>query len=112
MNELFPEHTARMGGVVLKAEHLGTKNPAFNDVNFELHSGEILGIAGLVGSMRTELLETLFGSRAQGAGTIYYKGEPVRFKRWRWTLLKKDLQWLRRNDVLMGFTLKWALILI
>ena len=81
MNEMFPEHTARMGGVVLKAEHLGTKNPAFNDVNFELHSGEILGIAGLVGSMRTELLETLFGSRAQGAGTIYYKGEPVRFKR-------------------------------
>ena len=48
MNEMFPEHTARMGGVVLKAEHLGTKNPAFNDVNFELHSGEILGIAGLV----------------------------------------------------------------
>lgn len=81
MNEMFPEHTARMGGVILKVEHLGTKNPAFNDVNFELHSGEILGIAGLVGSMRTELLETLFGSRAQGAGTIYYKGEPVRFKR-------------------------------
>lgn len=81
MNEMFPERTAKQGEVVLRVEHLGTKNPAFEDVNFELHSGEILGIAGLVGSMRTELLETLFGSRMQGNGTIYYKGEPVRFKK-------------------------------
>lgn len=81
MTEMFPEHTAKPGEVMLKAEHLGTKNPAFSDVSFELHSGEILGIAGLVGSMRTELLETLFGSRAQGSGEIYFKGEPVRFRR-------------------------------
>ena len=52
-----------------------------DSVSFTAYTGEILGVAGLVGSRRTELLETLFGSRAQGAGTIYYKGEPVRFKR-------------------------------
>lgn len=81
MKEMFPERTAKQGDVILKVEHLGTKNPAFRDVNFELHSGEILGVAGLVGAMRTELLETLFGSRMQGEGTIYYKGKQVKFKR-------------------------------
>lgn len=81
MTEMFPERTAKQGDVILKVEHLGTKNPAFRDVNFELHSGEILGVAGLVGAMRTELLETLFGSRMQGEGTIYYKGKQVKFKR-------------------------------
>lgn len=80
MNEMFPERIKKQGEVILKVENLGTKNPAFVDVNFELRKGEILGVAGLVGSMRTELLETLFGSRAQGKGKIYYKGEVVKFK--------------------------------
>ena len=46
-------------------------------MSFELRKGEILGIAGLVGAGRTEVLETLFGIRARGEGKIIYKGQEV-----------------------------------
>ncbi|MCD7736645.1 MAG: sugar ABC transporter ATP-binding protein, partial [Lachnospiraceae bacterium] len=78
MNEIFPERTSKPEDVILKVEHLGTKRPAFRDVNFELRSGEILGIAGLVGAKRTELLETLFGSRQKGEGKIIFKNEELK----------------------------------
>ena len=58
-------------------ENLGTASPAFQDVSFELHKGEILGIAGLVGAKRTEILETLFGIRAKGSGRIIYRGKEI-----------------------------------
>ncbi len=81
MTEMFPVRSAKAGAeVLLKVEHLGTKNPAFTDVNFTLHRGEILGIAGLVGSKRSELLETLFGSRQKGVGKILYQGEEIENK--------------------------------
>lgn len=50
---------------------------AFNDVSFELHAGEILGISGLLGSGRTEIAEALFGVRPARSGTITVKGEQV-----------------------------------
>ena len=64
------------GEVVLKAEHLEQEG-TLHDINFELHKGEILGFAGLVGAGRTELMQALFGiTRLQG-GNIYVKGERV-----------------------------------
>jgi methyl-galactoside transport system ATP-binding protein len=77
MNEQFPEKTNKIGNVLLKVENLSTKEHCFSGVNFELRAGEILGIAGLVGARRTEVLETLFGSRARGSGTITYKGKEL-----------------------------------
>ncbi len=59
-------------------ENLSTVTPAFEDVSFELRKGEILGIAGLVGAGRTEVLETLFGIRQKGTGKIYYKGREIK----------------------------------
>ena len=50
------------------------------DASFTLRRGEVMGIGGLVGSGRTELLETLFGARHPDAGTILLDGEPVEFK--------------------------------
>jgi ABC-type sugar transport system ATPase subunit len=51
----------------------------FFDVSFELHAGEVVGIGGLIGSGRTELLTTIAGGRAAAAGTITYAGRPVEF---------------------------------
>ena len=61
----------------MEVKDLGTLNPGFEGVNFQLHKGEILGIAGLVGSKRTEILETLFGIRMKGKGQILVKGKEV-----------------------------------
>ena len=45
-----------------------------------LHEGEVLGIAGLLGAGRTELLETLFGARTRESGTVTLKGKEIRNK--------------------------------
>ena len=77
LKERYPKRDTRPGEVILKVENLGTASPAFQDVSFELHKGEILGIAGLVGANRTEILETLFGIRAKGSGRIIYRGKEI-----------------------------------
>lgn len=62
--------------VVLKAEHL-TGN-SVEDISFELHGGEILGVAGLVGAGRTETAELICGSKRLTSGKIYVNGKEVK----------------------------------
>jgi len=50
----------------------------FEDVSFTVHAGEVVGIAGLVGSGRSELLETIFGARRADRGTVTSQGKPLR----------------------------------
>lgn len=78
LKERYPKRSIKPGEVVLKVEKLSSQTPAFSDVNFELQKGEILGVAGLVGAGRTEVLETLFGIRAKSSGTITFKGKDIK----------------------------------
>ena len=55
----------------------GMYEPTCHNVSFELHKGEILGISGLVGSRRTELLETIFGVAHHKEGQLYKDGKPI-----------------------------------
>lgn len=80
LKERYPKRDTKPGEVILKVENLSSLTPAFKDVNFELRKGEILGISGLVGAGRTEVLETMFGIRAKGSGTITFQGKTVENK--------------------------------
>jgi len=61
--------------IVLKVRNLtGVYQPTVRDVSFDLHKGEILGVSGLVGSRRTEMVETIFGYRKLKYGEIYING--------------------------------------
>lgn len=66
------------GEVRLRAKGLG-KRGVFKDVSFDLHAGEILCMTGLIGSKRTELLRTLFGSDRFDSGELELSGKPVGF---------------------------------
>jgi ribose transport system ATP-binding protein len=66
--------------VVLRVDGLSRKGE-FEDISFELHKGEILGVSGLVGSGRTELAKCIFGLTHADAGNIQLYGEPVRIRR-------------------------------
>jgi len=76
LESAFPVRTGTIGRPLLSVDHLS--NSLLRDISFTLHSGEILGIGGLVGSGRTELLETLFGVRSFNTGTIRLEGKPYR----------------------------------
>ncbi|WP_111874237.1 galactose/methyl galactoside ABC transporter ATP-binding protein MglA [Aeromonas bivalvium] len=78
LTQRFPEKTNQPKEVILEVEHLTAKNqPSIQDVSFNLHKGEILGIAGLVGAKRTDIVETLFGIRDHSAGIIRIHGKVV-----------------------------------
>lgn len=81
LTQRFPPRSNVPGEVVLKVEGLTSPNPkSFKNVSFELRRGEILGIGGLVGAQRTELIEALFGLRAVASGRIAIHGHPVNIK--------------------------------
>ena len=66
---------------MLKVEDFTSIHPrSFRHCSFELHKGEILGVAGLVGAQRTELMEGIFGLRAHTSGRVWIKGEEVHIK--------------------------------
>jgi len=74
----FPPKTNKPGEVILEVKNLtGTYQPSIKNVSFKLRKGEILGIAGLVGSKRTELLETIFGIAHHSEGEILLHGKKV-----------------------------------
>lgn len=75
----FPEKTNKPKDAVLEIKNLESKYmPGVKDVSFYLKKGEILGIAGLVGSGRTELLETIFGMKKLKSGKIILNGKEIK----------------------------------
>jgi len=77
LKEYFPQRESRAKGApILRVEGL-TAPGRFHDVTFTLHSGEIVGLAGLVGAGRTELVEALFGAREYTSGKIFIEERPV-----------------------------------
>lgn len=71
----YPERNSKIGDVVLEAKNIvaeGVKN-----VSFSVRAGEVLGIGGLVGSGRSELVNTIFGAQKMQSGEIFIKGKKV-----------------------------------
>jgi ribose transport system ATP-binding protein len=85
LSEFFPKDTTPQDAEILRIEHLSfapggdSEQRSLHDISFSLRHGEILGVAGLMGSGRTELLETIFGSnpRHQVSGSVTIEGRPV-----------------------------------
>lgn len=79
VSELFPKIICEIGDVKMKVEGLSS-GKKFQDISFDVRKGEILGIAGLIGAGRTELIETIFGIRKKTAGKVYIDGNEVQIK--------------------------------
>lgn len=77
----FPPKDNVVKECILKVDGLtAAKQPSINDISFELHKGEILGVAGLVGAKRTDIVETIFGIREKASGSIFLNGKEVKNK--------------------------------
>jgi ABC-type sugar transport system ATPase subunit len=83
IDNYYSKKRVAIGDVVMKVENLSVPHPYDKDrlildgIDFELHRGEILGLAGLVGSGRSELVNALFGKIPKRAGTIVLNGKEV-----------------------------------
>ena len=76
LSNQFPPKTNKPGDVYLKVENLTAQYSLLKDVSFEARRGEVLGLAGLDGSGRTETLENIFGEATRKSGTITLDGKP------------------------------------
>ncbi|MEO8410158.1 MAG: sugar ABC transporter ATP-binding protein, partial [Propionivibrio sp.] len=74
-SEAAAKTNATRDAVILRCENL-TRLPKVNGVSFELHSGEVLGIGGLVGAGRSEVARLIFGADQMDAGSMTLNGEP------------------------------------
>ncbi|MEG1777587.1 MAG: sugar ABC transporter ATP-binding protein, partial [Angelakisella sp.] len=105
LSNLYPPRENEPGEVVFEVKNFTSINPrSFNDVSFQLRKGEILGVGGLVGAQRTELMEGLFGIRCHAQGSIAYKGQEIKINRPQ-DAIKKGLALLtedRRATGIMG----------
>ena len=82
LTNLYPPKENAPGDVVFKVEHYSSIHArSFQDVSFDLRKGEILGVAGLVGAQRTELMEGVFGLRAITSGHVTYLGKDLKITR-------------------------------
>jgi ABC-type sugar transport system ATPase subunit len=75
LSEVFPARSNEPGEVVIEVRGL-THAGEFEDISFDLRAGEILGIAGLVGSGRTEIARAIFGA-GKASGRVMFKGESL-----------------------------------
>ena len=82
LTNLYPVRENVPGEVVFEVENFTSINPkSFRNASFKLRKGEILGVGGLVGAQRTELMEGLFGIRSHTTGTIKYNGKELKINR-------------------------------
>ncbi len=78
LNEIYVEKEPCKEEVVLKLENVSGNG--VSNISFELHKGEILGFAGLVGAGRTELMQVIYGAEKRESGTIWLHGQEIHIK--------------------------------
>ncbi|MGG1401248.1 sugar ABC transporter ATP-binding protein [Bacillus salipaludis] len=79
LTDRFPKRTSKPGETVLEVKGL-TKNGVFHGVNFSVRAGEIVGISGLMGAGRTEIMRTIFGLDSFNRGEIWLNGKKMAIK--------------------------------
>lgn len=79
LNEIYPKVEVPIGEKMLEIKNLSLKNK-FSHINLNVRKGEILGIAGLVGAGRTEVMQALFGLTPADEGEIIFEGKPLNSK--------------------------------
>ena len=78
LTNIYPPKTNKIGDVLMSVENLTAEYSKLRDVSFTARKGEIIGVSGLDGSGRTELLENIFGTATRRSGTIKLDGKTIK----------------------------------
>ena len=101
IDRLFPENISKKGEEVFSVENLSTKGK-FEDINFEVHAGEVLGIAGLMGAGRTEIARAIFGLDKYDSGKFTLKGNKINIKSPK-EAIEKGIGYVSEDRKVLGF---------
>ncbi len=107
IKDLFPKPEVGIGDEILRVEGL-SRTGYFRNVSFSVHRGEILGLTGLVGARRTEVVQTIFGAEKLTSGKIYLEGKQVRIKSPS-DAMKLGIGLLPENRQIEGLILDWGI---
>ena len=107
IKELFPKPQVELGEEVLRVENL-SRTGFFKDVSFHVRKGEILGLTGLVGARRTEVVQTIFGVENMTSGTVYLVGKPIKIHN-PTEAINRGIGLLPENRQTEGLILDWGI---
>ena len=79
IGERYPQRDVKIGEEVIRIEGL-THEKLFKDVNFSVRAGEVLGVSGLMGAGRTEIMQAIFGNLPVVSGKVFIEGKEVHIK--------------------------------
>ena len=112
MTQTFPQRESKIGDVALEVKNLtgnGVKN-----ISFKAHKGEILGISGLVGAGRTEIIKVIFGAEKKQWGEICVNGEPADIRSPRDAMMKYRIglcpEDRKREGCFLDETISWNMV--
>ena len=108
IGDFFPKREHNIGEEILRVENL-SREGYFKDVSFNLHAGEIVGLTGLVGAGRTEVIESIFGITKADSGNVYINGELYDGKRSPRDMMNKNFGWLPEDRTKQGLHLHWSI---
>ena len=107
IKDLFPKPEVKIGAEVLKVEGL-SRMGYYKNVSFSVHAGEIIGLTGLVGAGRTEVVESICGITRPDEGKVYLEGKPIQIKQPS-DAMKQGIILLPEDRQKEGLIMSWGL---
>ena len=107
IKDLFPKPEVQIGEEMLRVEGL-SRVGYFKNVSFDVHAGEIIGLTGLVGAGRTEVVESICGITTPDEGKVYLEGQEIHIKQPS-DAMKKGIILLPEDRQKEGLIMSWGL---
>lgn len=107
ISDMYPKPDVKIGKEVLRVEKLGREG-YFKDVSFEVRAGEILGLTGLVGARRTEVIQTIYGVEKLNSGKIFLEGKEIKIRNVQ-DAIKHGIGLLTEDRSNLGLILDWGI---
>ena len=108
IGDFFPARETKRGEELLRIENM-SREGYFKDVSLHVRAGEIVGITGLVGAGRTEVIEALFGITRADSGRVFVDCREITGKRSPRRMMKLGLGWLPEDRARQGLHMKWEI---
>ena len=108
ITEFYPDRRNKPAEVILEVKSFN-QTDVFRDVSFNLRKGEILGVAGLMGAGRTEIMRAIFGVDPHESGELVFKGEPLKITKPE-DAIKAGMAFVTENRKTEGLILDFSIL--